>query len=180
MKDIVDKMDDAVIREQTLLLDIKKKYALIEFQLQDVQERTSSYRTESKWIIDKTHDAEYQDFIELKLRVISEYYRRILNLAEAFKSVFPGLFQLTKQIRIQVVMLRSQLKFKIETLGDQSLLNVFSGNVQAVVKLIQVLSERMAHYETQIMVASELNSHIMNIFEDVEQRFTAIKNSIKD
>lgn len=175
MEDMVHSLEQTIARDQEILLQLRTHFDDLLLEVKEQQESLGAFRMELKFLEQVPGGEELYYHAMTKLKVVTEYYARIMINVQHFHDSFPKLLYYIKRVHIQVSMARSQVKFQYDALNDPEVMEKFSENIKLLVQLVKTASERITQFQSYYTISYELMTQTKSIRKNISERVTALK-----
>lgn len=175
MEEVVHSLEQTIGRDQEILLQLRRYFDELLVEVKEGQETLGPFRMELKFLeqIEGGEDLHYHATV--KLKVVGEYYIRIMGYAQYFQDSFSKLLYYIKRVYLQVAMARSQVKFQYDAMNDPEVMEKFSENIKLLVQLVKTASERITQLQSYYAISIELMTQARSIRKNINDRMIAMK-----
>lgn len=155
--------------------DIQATFKETSSKLSELHEQIQMLQVDTKLVGEASTDSSFREYAEKSVKALFEYSRRGRTLVERFEADEKSMIQFLKQMRVQIAMLSSQLKFQYDVISEPSIINTFTDNIKTISDLLNTASQRIGTHQNNLLIANELVSKVQNIMNDVSRRMEAMR-----
>ncbi len=167
MNDVIKQMDEAASGYIDELLEVKQEFNEMEKFLEIAHPALLEMRKEARLAAGKggvTSDDVKK--INVGLTAYEEYMGRAHRVIEQFDFVYTKLVNYFKQIRVQLAISRSQLKFQHDVIAEEEILDQFMANIKRIAELIKKGAHHVSEQGNNLVINREIARRINEITED--------------
>lgn len=168
MNDVIKQMDQAASGYIEELLTVKHEFNEMRKFLEIARPALLEMRKEARLAAGKGGvTADDVKKINVGLTAFEEYMGRSQQVIEHFDFVYTKLVNYFKQIRVQLAISRSQLKFQHDVIAEESILDQFMANIKNIAELIKKGAHHVSEQGNNLVINHEIARRLKEITEDV-------------
>ncbi len=168
MNDVIQTLDSSLTNTLATVDELLQKYQL---NISIINELREEYRTK---LVDarlklQGSNPDLAQKLDNRMKAVQEFSNRAMKLATVFEESYEPMQQFIKQLRLQVAMLRSQLKFQIDALVEQEVMDKFGDNVKTLSQLINKVLQQVSMLQNNLIIVNELTAKVREIDREINK-----------